>query len=275
MNESQEEFCILCGRHCPVDDLHCGKGQQYFENQKPEKIDKDNKNNNIRDYKEDYNMRDERENTNNLENTDNLENTNNAENKDHKEHRGHRHHEMLAFDNQEDDLLALLHKTSHFLHHKRGGKRGQGKLLKILAEHTEISQKNLQELLGIEPGSMSELVIKLEHKGLISRAKDETDKRMTKLMITDLGLELSKEIDASDSEEDKVLMNSLTDEENEQLKALLTKVLKGWEESYGASPMGRRGNRDGSCCGKHHGHHGEHGHHGDHGHHDQIKHHVE
>ena len=148
---------------------------------------------------------------------------------------------------ENSDLMFLLHKCSHFLHHK-GGKRGQFRILKILAGYPEISQKELQDQLGIEPGSMSELVIKLEHKGLITRRKDETDKRMTKLLITDLGLELSKEIEVRASEEDQLVAELLTAEEQEQLKGLLLKLLKGWEETYGTQMMHR-------CHeGKEHGH---------------------
>lgn len=135
-------------------------------------------------------------------------------------------------DNNEDDLLSLLIKSSHFLHHKKGGKRGQGKILKILAKHQEINQKELQEILGIESGSMSELVIKLENKGLITRTKDESDKRMTKLMITELGLELSKELEDRDIEENKLLYGSLSEQEQEELKVLLKKLLQAWEENY-------------------------------------------
>lgn len=172
-----------------------------------------------------------------------------------------------------DDLLTLLHKSSHFLHHRRGGKRGQGKILTLLAEHPEISQKELQELLGIESGSMSELVIKLEQKGLITRTKDEADKRMARLMITDLGLEVSKEIEARDGEEDKLLADFLTTQEQEQLKELLSKLLKGWEEHHGALRMERgcrRGRGPRGCHDKHHdcrGHHRHQGHHEHQGHH--------
>jgi len=147
-------------------------------------------------------------------------------------HERHGNHEMCIFDQSEDNLITLLAKSGHFMHHKRGGKRGQSRILIILAEHPEISQKELQEILGIESGSMSEIVIKLEHKGLITRTKDESDKRMTKLMITELGLELSKEIETRDTEEDKLLLESLTEEEQEQLKALLKKMIQGWEKNY-------------------------------------------
>ncbi|MGB4661412.1 MAG: MarR family transcriptional regulator [Mobilitalea sp.] len=148
------------------------------------------------------------------------------------DHRGHGHHGRCMNDNQEEDILSLLGKCSHFLHHKRGGKRGQGKILRILAEHPEIGQRELQELLGIESGSMSEIVIKLENKGFITRTKDETDKRMTKLMITEFGLAKSKEVEARDLEADQSVINSLNAEEQEQLKVLLKKLLQGWEVTF-------------------------------------------
>jgi DNA-binding MarR family transcriptional regulator len=143
--------------------------------------------------------------------------------------------------------------------------------LTILAEHPEISQKDLQEILRIEPGSMSELVIKLEHKGFITRTKDETDKRMSKLMITELGLELSKELGETDTHEEQLLLSSLDSEEQQQLKVLLSKLLAGWESSYEAF---REDRHHKECdhhdhCGHHHGHHKLHGHHGHHSHQEQ------
>lgn len=163
------------------------------------------------------------------------ENHHRDENHSHKceRHGRHRRYGRFSFeDNNEDDLLSILAKCNHILHHKKGGKRGQGKILKILAKQQEINQKELQEILGIESGSMSELVIKLEQKGLITRTKDETDKRMTKLTITEQGLESSKELEIRDEEENKLLYGSLSEQEQEELKTLLKKLLQGWEENY-------------------------------------------
>jgi DNA-binding MarR family transcriptional regulator len=176
---------------------------------------------------------------------------------------------------RDNELLELLLRSSHFLHHRRGGKRGQGKILKILAEHPQISQKELQEILGIESGSMSELVIKLEHKGLLTREKDEADKRMTTLTITEHGLELSKELEAEASGEEQILWSALSAEEQEQLKQLLSKLLSGWEESYEGFRGGRHhhkgcGNHGHPDC--HQGHHKDHDHQGHHGHHEKDEH---
>lgn len=155
-----------------------------------------------------------------------------------------------------NDLMSLLYRSSHFLHHRRGGKRGQRRILTLLTQNPGISQKELQDRLGIESGSMSELVIKLEHKGLVTRTKDETDKRMSKLTITELGLRMSKELEDLAAGEEQLLLSSLDDGEQEQLKLLLTKLVTSWEESDELRGEGLHHRR----C----GHHGDHDRHNDH-----------
>jgi len=168
-----------------------------------------------------------------------------------------------------NDLMSLLYQSSHFLHHRRGGKRGQRKILTLLTQNPGISQKELQDRLGIESGSMSELVIKLEHKGLITRTKDDIDKRMSKLTITELGSRMSKELEDLAAGEEQLLLSSLDAGEQEQLQLLLSKLVTNWEEAYDLRGEGRHHRR----CDHHsdHDHHGgdhEHGdhEHGDHGH---------
>ena len=68
-----------------------------------------------------------------------------------------------------DDLAGQLEQCGKFLMYCLGKRRGQEKILRILWEQGEISQRELQELLGIQPGSMSEIAAKLESKGLIVR----------------------------------------------------------------------------------------------------------
>lgn len=50
-----------------------------------------------------------------------------------------------------------------------------------------MSQKELQDLLGIQAGSMSEIAAKLEDKGLITRVRSEGDRRKVSLSITEQG----------------------------------------------------------------------------------------
>ena len=53
--------------------------------------------------------------------------------------------------------------------------RGQGRVLAILAENPEISQKKLSFLLDMRNQSLSELLAKLEKAGLITRVPSEEE----------------------------------------------------------------------------------------------------
>lgn len=283
IKDNQDRVCNLCSHHCSVENLQCERGRNYsdnnintertgedmkdnhevkYESQHDEESHKDHHGDHHMSQHHEENHKDHHDDHHDDHHEDHHHGNHHGNHHDedhhdddqqrkhhHEDHRGaherHGNHEMFFRDNKEDNLLSLLDRSGHFMHHKRGGKRGQSKILLILAEHPEISQKELQELLGIESGSMSEIVIKLEHKGLIIRAKDETDKRMTKLMITDLGMELSKEIEARETEDDKLLFGALTEEEQEQLKALLKKMLQGWEENYAVIRESRHCHADG------------------------------
>ncbi|MDF2510521.1 MAG: MarR family transcriptional regulator [Herbinix sp.] len=257
MGNNVKERCDLCKRHCPVDDLHCKKGRAYFKStenkyeieliaSKEVTMGKHQKEQH-KEYKE-Y-----------------------KEHKEHKEHQGrHRGHGFVELEAcQENELLALISKAGHFMHHKRGGKRGQEKILRILKDNEELSQKDVQKQLEIKSGSMSEIVIKMESKGYLDRIKDNADKRMTKLRLTELGREKLNEISQRSELGEAQLLQALSEEEQESLKALLSKLVTSWEEIFVTAKELKCGNdhcEDGKSG------HGRHGHgnrkHGKHEHHD-------
>lgn len=88
-----------------------------------------------------------------------------------------------------------------------------------------MTQKELQEILQIQPGSMSELLAKLEEKGLILRRKDDEDKRRSILTLTEAGQTAAKEQQG----EEKPLFGALDETEQEELKNLLGKLLDSWK----------------------------------------------
>lgn len=129
----------------------------------------------------------------------------------------------------EDSLSGLMHGCGHFLHHRSSGGGGQEGILSILAEKESMSQKELQEILKIQPGSLSEILAKLEHKGLIERERDESDKRKSVIRLTGAGKDATGKADKSASRMDeKELFSVLTEEEQSELKRLLKKLLDYW-----------------------------------------------
>ncbi len=137
-------------------------------------------------------------------------------------------------------LLMLMEKCGHFLYHRRGGKRGQGRILRLLHNQEDMTQKELQDHLGIQSGSMSEVILKLESSGLICRMRDEIDRRKIKVKITEEGEKLYEEELKERMEEEKCLFNALSYEEQQQLEGLLEKLFSDWEKNFDKSLFERR-----------------------------------
>lgn len=157
-----------------------------------------------------------------------------------KHHSGHHKHTISG-----DGLDALLVRCGRFLSHRMGDrKRGQDGILAAVAQQPDITQKELANYLDIQPASVSELLMKLEHKELIRRRKDDQDRRSIRVDLTDAGRQILEQ----KKDEPADPFQSLSGEEQTQLQMLLTKLLDDWEQRY----PGER---------KHHGHKPHHHHH--------------
>lgn len=130
-----------------------------------------------------------------------------------------------------EDLGSLLIHCSHYLAHRIGGhQRGQDNVLHIIEKSPGVSQKQLADILQIKPASVSELLMKLEHKGLILRSRDDLDRRSIKVRLTEEGqIHLS-----STTKELTDPFQGLSVEEQAQLRSLLGKLLVDWEQRYTA-----------------------------------------
>ena len=98
--------------------------------------------------------------------------------------------------------------------------RGQNSILKILDNGNTIPQSELVKQLDMRPQSASEMLKKLEKRGLITRHQSETDKRVIDLTITEQGKEMYKQ-----SEDfTPIALSVLTDEEKQQFASILDKL---------------------------------------------------
>ena len=89
-----------------------------------------------------------------------------------------------------------------------------------------MSQKELQDVLQIQPGSLSEILLKLEHKGFITREKDADDRRKSVISLTETRREVLK--DQTPRIEEGKMFDVLDEEEQKELKRLLKKLLDAW-----------------------------------------------
>ena len=137
------------------------------------------------------------------------------------------------------DLMELIDMAGRMSQRRpQGGPaRSQALVLSILAGRDALSQRELQQMMGIQPGSLSELVSKLEGKGYLIREKAE-DRRGNLLRITDEG---RKAIPTADSQPRDDSFAALTDEQQDHLAALLRTLLGSWVDAMEAArPPERR-----------------------------------
>lgn len=133
--------------------------------------------------------------------------------------------------NTHEKLRLLLIRCGHKLGNRHGGGHTQGRILKILYYQGPITQKNLQDKLDIQPGSMSEIAAKLEVKGLIRRDKDSSDKRKILLTLTEAGRADVENFQKHSAGQQHVSFDVLSDKEQQILLNLLEKLIGSWSEA--------------------------------------------
>ena len=129
------------------------------------------------------------------------------------------------------EIVQLLLRCGHYLHHNWGcGRASQFRALRILEENGEMTQRQLQDLMGIQQGSLSELVKKLEEQELITRSSSPKDRRQLLIRVTEKGQRLHHGHQERRQEESQELLGALSEEEQVQLRDLLDRLFDSWTE---------------------------------------------
>lgn len=217
----EKNICPGCGRHCDLNEPHCGRGEEYLRT---------------------------------------------GEILESRQGKG-RYHEMrmahYRYADLNDKLIINLRDLGHIMRSQYEGKASQKRILMILNESETITQRDLTERLGIQPGSASEILAKLENAGLIIRTQNEFDRRTTDVRLTDAGRELAAEALAQREKRHKEMFSCLSEKEKQELLSLLEKVCNDWRTRYRESGNHyEHRNRQGRHNG-HERHDGQHGHGGD------------
>ncbi len=96
-------------------------------------------------------------------------------------------------------------------------------------EEGGILQRELQDILHIQSGSLSEIIIKIEAEGLIEKTRSEKDGRQIVLRLTPEGERLARTYKAEHEEKLRRLMSCMSDEEMTELNMTLTRLQQHWE----------------------------------------------
>lgn len=129
-------------------------------------------------------------------------------------------------------LIWNFRDIGHTMRQISEGRGSQKRILILLRETEGMTQKELTARLGVQPGSASEVLNKLEQAGLILRTPSETDHRTTDIRLTPDGEALAKEASAKRAERHEQMFAVLSEEEKDALIALLERVNAHWDQVY-------------------------------------------
>lgn len=126
-------------------------------------------------------------------------------------------------------LIWNLRDIGHTMRHISEGKGSQKRILIILLETGPITQRELTQRLGIQPGSASEVIGKLESAGLVTRTPNEFDHRTVVVALTEAGTSAAQEAKTQRELRHEAMFSCLTEEEKTTLLSLLERLNRHWD----------------------------------------------
>jgi DNA-binding MarR family transcriptional regulator len=126
-------------------------------------------------------------------------------------------------------LSRQIHRMEHRMAHgdvlqRQKIHRGQTHLLLLISQNNGARQKDLAEQMDVRPSSMTEMLIKMEQAGLITRKQDEHDQRIMRIFLTEAGEKAAEQSTITTLDLTTTLFNCLTTEEQCQMLALIKKL---------------------------------------------------
>jgi DNA-binding MarR family transcriptional regulator len=114
---------------------------------------------------------------------------------------------------------------------------GQSQVVRCLSHHPNISQHELADMLHIRPGSLSELLGKLEKGCYLTRVKQTEDRRIICIQLTEKGRDISKKHHAMHMAFIEKMFMVLPDKDVDTLYLLLNKLVSSWQEDFDEPPQ--------------------------------------
>lgn len=137
-------------------------------------------------------------------------------------------------------LILNLRDIGHVIRFLYEGRESQKRILILLNKEGEMTQSELTEKLGIQPGSASEVVRKLETAGLIERTPNHLDRRTTDISLTKEGRALAEDVLQKRRIRHQEMFSCLSEEEKNTLLFLTEKLNEDWTERYHEKSIGHK-----------------------------------
>ena len=123
-----------------------------------------------------------------------------------------------------DDRVAKL-TESHKL------QTGARRVLACLSVRDGVSQLDLIRATHLKAPTISLIVQKMEHDGLITRKTDDLDMRLTRVYLTELGSRVIRNISEAVDHVEAAAMQDFSDDEKKQLHDLLVRFYRNMDAS--------------------------------------------
>lgn len=131
-------------------------------------------------------------------------------------------------------ILNRLQRFSPDTQNKLGIGQAQANILRFLLLETakrSIYQVDIEKEFGLRPPTVTETLKSLEKKDLIRRIPDENDGRKKKIIITEKTLSMDDGVKCQVEKSEKVLLQGITKEEQEQFMKIAGKMLHNLESN--------------------------------------------
>jgi MarR family transcriptional regulator, transcriptional regulator for hemolysin len=118
-----------------------------------------------------------------------------------------------------------------------GGSAPVWQVLLLIRSKQWGQQSEMAQAMGVTGATLTHHLNALERQGLVRRWREDSNRRVQRVELTDDGIALFGRLRAVAMRHDKRLRSHLTDEEAEQLGALLEKLRAGVEDEAATSAV--------------------------------------
>lgn len=132
----------------------------------------------------------------------------------------------------------LIHRQGRDLLEELGLHWGQPPLLAYLDEKEGASQQEIARALDIRPATLTKMVGRLEEEGYLVRRKDDKDRRLVRVFLTDRARRSLGRLYADMDKKEKEALASFSPQEKDQLARLLKKLRGNLGQDRGGEKEG-------------------------------------
>ena len=141
----------------------------------------------------------------------------------------------------EESMMASFGKVvrlhfirTHAMMEKIGLYPGQHPLLFILREEPDgLSQKEIAARMSVKPATIAVMIHRMEKSGYVVRKHDETDRRVSRVFITDSGRKIVDQLAKDRIQLEEECFQGFSEQEMAQFQAMLDRVAKNLQAVTG------------------------------------------